>query len=456
MKIFLLLTTLLVSALFANNGTAEVTTLSYNHLIFILFAGIILGLILMAAIYNAVLYYYHREKSFLYYALMQIGMIHILFYDTNIITTLIPTQNDESLFYIFISLFTLFFILMFTRVFLDTATSLPKQDKVLKYILIFILIDAVIYPVSIIFELGLYLFILIYVVYLGYRRMKQHYKPAFFFFIGWSIFVLTILIDGFVDFELPIEPYAFNPMFIGTMIEAIVLAIALAFQFKELRTEKEQQKQLLIHQSKLASMGEMLGNIAHQWRQPLTRLSYTLMNIEVTDNQKEKHSLVEESTKQLEFMSQTINDFTKFYAPSKEKESFSLELATKEVLDLVYYESIEISLEIKEDTTIHNYKNEFKQVLLNLLSNAKDVLLTREITNPSIAIVLERNKISIQDNAGGIALEDIEKIFEPYFSTKEDGLGIGLYMSKMIIEKNMRGSLEVSNTDDGALFSIFL
>jgi len=454
MKIFLLLTTILVSALFAKDGGAEVTTLPYNHLIFILFAGIILGLILMAAIYNAVLYYYHREKSFLYYALMQIGMIHILFYDTNIITTLIPTQNDESLFYTFISLFTLFFILMFTRVFLDTATSLPKQDKVLKYILIFILIDTVIYPVSIIFELGLYLFILIYVVYLGYRRMKQHYKPALFFFIGWSIFVFTILIDGFVDFELHIEPYAFNPMFIGTMIEAIILAIAIAFQFKELRIEKEQQKQLLIHQSKLASMGEMLGNISHQWRQPLTRLSYTLMNLEVTDNAKEKQSLVEESTKQLEFMSQTINDFTNFYASSKEKESFSLELATKEVLDLVHYENIEI--EIIEDTTIYNYKNEFKQVLLNLLSNAKDVFLTRKITNPSINIVVECNKISIQDNAGGVALEDIEKIFEPYFSTKEDGLGIGLYMSKMIIEKNMEGSLEVSNTDDGALFSIFL
>ena len=455
MKI-LLLNTLLLSVLFANNSNTDVGVLSYNHLIFLLFVGIVLGLILMAAIYNAVLYYYHRDKSFLYYALMQIGMIHILFYDTNIITTLIPTQNDESLFYTFISLFTLFFILMFTRVFLDTATSLPKQDKVLKYILIFILIDAIIYPVSIIFEFGLYLVILIYVVYLGYRRMRQHYEPAFFFFIGWSIFVLTILIDGFVDFELHIEPYAFNPMFLGTMVEAIVLAIALAFQFKELRTEQEQQKQLLIHQSKLASMGEMLGNIAHQWRQPLTRLSYTLMNIEVTEDIKEKKELVEESTKQLEFMSQTINDFTNFYAPSKEKELFSLEHVAKEVLALVHYEEIEIELEIKEDTSIHNYKNEFKQVLLNLLSNAKDVLITRKITNPSITIVVESHKINIQDNAGGVALEDIEKIFEPYFSTKEDGLGIGLYMSKMIIEKNMGGTLKVSNTDNGAIFSLFL
>jgi signal transduction histidine kinase len=121
-------------------------------------------------------------------------------------------------------------------------------------------------------------------------------------------------------------------------------------------------------------MGEMLGNIAHQWRQPLTRLSYTLMNIEITEDIKEKKELVEESTKQLEFMSQTINDFTNFYAPSKEKELFSLEHVAKEVLALVHDEEIEIKIKIKEDTSIHNYKNEFKQVLLNLLSNAKDVL----------------------------------------------------------------------------------
>jgi signal transduction histidine kinase len=218
--------------------------------------------------------------------------------------------------------------------------------------------------------------------------------------------------------------------------------------------EKEQQKQLLIHQSKLASMGEMLGNIAHQWRQPLTRLSYTLMNIEVADNEKEKHSLVEESTKQLEFMSQTIDDFTNFYAPSKEKERFSLEVVSKEVLELIYYENIEINIEIKNDTTIYNYKNEFKQVLLNLLSNAKDVLMARKSINPTILIEVDKNSITLEDNAGGIELENIEKIFEPYFSTKEDGLGIGLYMSKMIIEKNMGAKLFVKNGKQGAIFII--
>ena len=453
MKIFLLLITLLVSTLFANNSGTEVLELP-NHLVFMLLVGGILGFILMAAIYNAVLYYYHRDKSFLYYAVMQIGMIHILFYDTEIITALMPTQNDKSLFYAFISLFTLFFILMFTRTFLSTSTYLPKHDKVLKCILGFILVDMAIYPMSFIFELELYLPILIYVVYLGYRRMKQHYKPAFFFFLGWSVFVLTMGLDSFIDFDLNISPYEFNPMFIGTMIEAIVLAIALAFQFKELRIEKEQQKQLLIHQSKLASMGEMLGNIAHQWRQPLTRLSYTLMNIEVTDSKKEKHVLVEEGTKQLEFMSQTIDDFTNFYAPSKEQELFSLALVSKEVLELVHYEEIEVHLKVINDTHISNYKNEFKQVLLNLLANAKDVLELRKTIKPSITMIVDKNTVSVQDNAGGIVIEDIEKIFEPYFSTKENGLGIGLYMSKIIIEKNMGGKLSGVNIAEGAIFTL--
>lgn len=103
---------------------------------------------------------------------------------------------------------------------------------------------------------------------------------------------------------------------------------------------------------------------------------------------------------------------------------------------------------------LFNYKNEFKQVVLNLLVNAKDILATRKIYNPRIAITIEKNSISIEDNAGGIKLENIEKIFEPYFSTKEEGLGIGLYMSKLIIEKNMGGKLRVENSRYGALFRI--
>ncbi|MDQ7047231.1 MAG: ATP-binding protein [Sulfurovum sp.] len=103
-----------------------------------------------------------------------------------------------------------------------------------------------------------------------------------------------------------------------------------------------------------------------------------------------------------------------------------------------------------------NHKNEYKQVILNLLNNAREVLLEREIPSPKIVIIIDKAQVSISDNAGGIKLSNIEKVFEPYFSTKTKGLGIGLYMSKVIIEKNMGGKIEVKNSQNGAIFSFFI
>ena len=103
---------------------------------------------------------------------------------------------------------------------------------------------------------------------------------------------------------------------------------------------------------------------------------------------------------------------------------------------------------------ILNYKNEYKQVLLNLLTNAKDILLERKIALPKIIIKINSTTVRISDNAGGIRIKNIEKIFEPYFTTKEKGMGIGLYMSKIIIEKNMGGKMNVRNGEDGAVFQI--
>lgn len=245
-------------------------------------------------------------------------------------------------------------------------------------------------------------------------------------------------------------------MLLGSAIEAIMLAIALAYKIKQLQDEKEQQKELMIHQSKLAAMGEMIGNIAHQWRQPLTHLSYILMNLEEIEDKKARSKKVVEGTKQLEFMSHTIDDFKDFYAPQKEKEYFTLADQTRHVLELIKLQDIELILDIQQNLTIFNYKNEFKQVLLNVLSNAKETLIQRNIKNPTIMISINKNQITIEDNAGGIKEKNIQKIFEPYFTTKEKSSGIGLYMSKIIIEKNMQGELRVVNSDKGALFTIQL
>jgi len=235
--------------------------------------------------------------------------------------------------------------------------------------------------------------------------------------------------------------------------------------------KRMEQEKLLIQQSKLASMGEMIGNIAHQWRQPLGELSALLMNIQVKH---EFHDLdeaymlssIQQCIKINAYMSGTISDFQNFFKPSKQKEVFEISEACEQAIVILQaslkYHGIEFSFDIREKMEVLGYPNEFAQALLNILSNAKDVLSEREISNPFIRLYLKKGYkyilIVIEDNGGGIASDDIDRIFEPYFTTKyaKQGTGIGLYMTKMIIENNMGGIIKVKNTNEGALFTIKL
>ncbi len=413
------------------------------------------GLIFMTAIYNGALYLYNREKSFLYYMLMQVFMVGVLIYQTDIIQIYVMgnMENEEiAIFFYFILVeVAIIFILYFIREFLETKRYLPFHDRVLHYITLFAWVDLVLFFVPIMLILQIYSFVLLYVVVIAWLRFRQGYRPALFFLFGWSALMVGVFIsDFFPNISLTIDSVV-----IGSTIEALFLAIAISYKMREIRDEREEQKELLVHQSKLASMGEMLGNIAHQWRQPLTRMGYILMNIESKDRENRHEKKLEEASLQLEFMSQTIDDFRDFYRPKKEKESFGLVEEIQKVIALLNLNEIEVELKAKEEITIVNYKNEYKQVILNLLVNAKDVLLQRAISSPKITIEINQKYLSISDNAGGIELENIQKVFEPYFSTKRDGLGIGLYMSKSIVEKNMGGEMRVENDEDGAVFYLF-
>lgn len=235
--------------------------------------------------------------------------------------------------------------------------------------------------------------------------------------------------------------------------------------------EVHEKERMLIHQSKLANMGEMIGNIAHQWRQPLTELSAILIALELFYERgkltaQKLSEKITSAQNQIEFMSQTIEDFRNFFASGKQKKLYMLDEPVKEALNLIHSSlrnnHIEVSLHVNTHIRIDGYANEIAQAVLNILSNAKDILIERSVIHPNITINVqekhEKGVITIADNAGGIMIEPIEKIFEPYFSTKhaKSGTGIGLYMCKSIIEKNNHGELHVTNTEQGALFTITL
>lgn len=242
---------------------------------------------------------------------------------------------------------------------------------------------------------------------------------------------------------------------------------------KRMKNEHEihEKERMLIHQSKLANMGEMIGNIAHQWRQPLTELSTILIAIELFYergklSQEKLVQKIEAGQKQISFMSKTIEDFLNFFSLGKQKTLYNLDKPVREALNLtqaaLQNHHIDVRLHVKNEIPINGYANEIAQVVLNIISNSKDALIERAIEHPSIRISIEEDStngiIEIEDNAQGIFVEPIDKVFEPYFSTKhaKSGTGIGLYMCKTIVEKNNHGSLHVSNTEHGALFRIVL
>ncbi len=235
--------------------------------------------------------------------------------------------------------------------------------------------------------------------------------------------------------------------------------------------KRVQKEQLLIQQSKLATMGEMIGNIAHQWRQPLSEIGAILMRLEVKYEYKELddesfYQTLNECNIILSHMSNTISDFQNFFKPSKKKSKFSLQDACESASFIISsslrHNNIAFEIDIDNNAEVYGYPREFSQTVLNILSNAKDVLIARKVQNPFIKLTIKTGKyyalVNIEDNGGGIKADIADRIFEPYFTTKhaKKGTGIGLYMCKTIIEENMQGYIDFSNTKEGALFRIKL
>ncbi len=235
--------------------------------------------------------------------------------------------------------------------------------------------------------------------------------------------------------------------------------------------EKNRKQQLiLIQKDRLAQMGEILSMIAHQWRQPLNILSLTIQKVVL--HYKLKGGITEEDVRILEFdtqkqirnMSEIIDDFRDFFKPEKEKTVFDISKAVTHTVSIIHSlldsSSVNLEMNIEENLMIEGFPNEFGQSLINIINNAKDALNERNISEKSITISCKRIDdeviVEVEDNGGGIKEDIIERIFEPYFSTKDKkvGTGLGLYMSKIIIEEHMGGSITVENTQKGALFII--
>lgn len=237
-------------------------------------------------------------------------------------------------------------------------------------------------------------------------------------------------------------------------------------------TPIKQQEKLLINKARFVAMGEMIGNIAHQWRQPLSAIGAITADLQIKKSLNQltvddiEKPLLDIAT-HTQFLSATVNDFRNFFKEDKELESVNPLEIIKKALLMTEHSLKANNIELKEEYVfskkLFTFPNELVQVFLNLIKNAQDALVEKEIQNPWIKIkgyeIDVNNTIvfEISDNAKGIPEEIKERIFEPYFTTKnENGTGLGLYMSKIIVEKHCKGKLSVQNCQEGAKFTVVL
>lgn len=284
-----------------------------------------------------------------------------------------------------------------------------------------------------------------------------------------QIIVITAYSDKnvFIDaINSGVDKYILKPINLQHLHKALIDCNKIV----DLKKKVRKQNQMLLSQSRQAAMGEMISMIAHQWRQPISTVSMLVSNIllEVELGDLDEGNLVENLTKineQLQYLSSTISDFKNFFKPNQSKTPAKLSEILNDTLKIIRtsIENNNINLieDYKVDISFKTYKNQFVQVLLVIIKNAQDALLDNQIKNPEIIIkngVIDEKTLylSIEDNAGGIKLDNLDVVFEPYFSTKNEknGTGLGLYMCKMIVERHLDGKIYVENSNLGAKFTI--
>lgn len=427
----------------------------------ILFYGITFGILIMTIVYTFVRYLYSKEIFYISYCFMQIfSLIFIISYsklfEINILV------QEFSL--VIASIFAVVFAINYYE-----GNFFPKITNFKELVFNTFLLNVVILTAFyhyILFEYLPYTIIYAILFISLIFNLKQGFKPALIYVIGWSIFCILLFIFDFKN--LYNQMGYFDLVLVVFAIEAMLFTISIAYKYNDLKIQNKNFEKMVLQQSKFVKSGEMIANITHQFRQPLNNISYILMNLKKRFENKNLDEIyfdkkINQASEQVIFLSKTIDDFKEFYIESKEKVLFSVKEAINNAITILSADlksnniQLEVNFETFEDIQIFGVKNELSQVVFSLVSNSIDVL--KNIKNPKIKIDIfcdsAEVKITVLDNAGGIKTKNIKKIFEPYFTTKELGTGLGLYLVKMIIEESFSGKILVENKKEGACFSLF-
>lgn len=419
--------------------------------------------------------FYTKDKIYKYYLLFLFSSFTLLFSFSGYVQKFIFIEEYILFTRILVDIF-----VIISYLFLINILNLKNNSLVfyrLSYFIIFIYLfflfsellenhyiifirDTIIIPAS-------FLLILSIIIYAVIKKIQF----AKFLFIGWILYIIGLIIALLAGRGIVNIPFKYEYMYIGGTFESIIFSLMLVYHVKLLNNKKIQNEILLQKQSKFATIGESLSNIEHQWRTPLSEISSNIMKLEGQidfqgmPTKRNLQKSLSDINKTLEYMTNLVDDFKNFYKQEKSKSNFHIDFSLNSALKFLEHNfknhNITIIKKIEDDYILYGYVSEFTQVFLNILSNAQDIIIQRDIENPQISINIHKENekiiITIEDNAGGIDVKDIDNIFNQFYSSKQNiGTGIGLYLSKVIIEDRMNGKLTVQNSKNGAKFMITL
>ena len=428
----------------------------------IIFYGITFGILMMTIAYTLIRYIYSKEIFYISYCFMQIfSLLYIVAYSK--LYQISYWVQEFSL--VLASIFAVIFAVNYYE-----GKFLPKVSNYKELILNTFLLNVVILTAFyhyILFEYLPYTIIYAILFISIIFNLKQGFKPTLIYVIGWSVFCIILFIFDFKNRYIGLG--YFDLVLVVFALEAMLFTISIAYKYNDLKKQNKEFEKMVLQQSKFVKSGEMIANITHQFRQPLNNISYILINLKKRFESEKLDKIffdkkVNQANEQVSFLSKTIDDFKEFYLQEKEKDDFFVKDSIQNALTILNPDlqkdniNLNLKFETFEDIKIFGVKNELSQVILSLVSNSIDALKNRHNPKISINVVSSSAEVIIEilDNAGGIKAKNLKKIFEQYFSTKEEGTGIGLYLSKIIIEESFGGKLQVQNIKDGAKFSIFI
>ena len=441
------------------------------------YSVVIISIMFTLAFYNLTLYFFNARKEFLLYALYMITPATGLMYKYGLVFNHFHLYGESTYWFNLTAILMPAFLIIFIKQALNTKEMDKKINYILNTLLIVIAANIAIALVDLSFAMEIFklMFILvaISIIYLAIYLFKISHPLAMIFTSAYAFYITGLIItilamSGVIELNF----FTFHSGGIGLIAEGLLFSYLMHYNIKILEKKVRDQKELIISKNKKAQLGDMISAITHQWKQPLSRITSITSLLEFKiDKQakvptKELSDKIEQINSNTIFLSDTIDDFKDFFNPNIVATECDIDTVIQRAIELsvddTMTKEITITTDLNFTKKITIYKNELLHIILNILQNSKEAFKRSQIDIKLIKIIgymqNEKLYIDIVDNAGGIDKESLPFIFDEHYTTKEEksGSGIGLYLSKIILEDHLKGSIEVKNINGGAMFRIIL